>query len=114
MKRAILATVCLSGLVVAPIASAHHAAGGKAKGAVLASINPGVPIVARDWRVIISANSWATSQNQTSDLGEWVYVSHLRHGRWQYVGGFGEGIGLGCRKLRIPKAIAQDLKVYCA
>jgi hypothetical protein len=69
------------------------------------------------WQVVVSANSWASSDDAgpgNNGMGEWAYISHLQHGHWHYVGGWGEGIGLACGRVGIPRNVSRDLHVYCA
>jgi hypothetical protein len=130
MKRLAVVAVVLVGLLVAQVASAHHTVYGSAKRAVLQSLVTKAPsfiavnnghncqtLAIRCWQVVVSANSWASSDDAgpgNNGMGEWAYISHLQHGRWHYVGGWGEGIGLACGRVGIPLNVSRDLRVYCA
>jgi hypothetical protein len=136
MKRlAILAGLAVA-LAVPSLASAHHTARGSTKRAILTSlesrgpgggsIEPGstrvndghncMTLAVSCWDVTISANSWAGSEDLgpgNDGIGEWHYISHLTHGRWRYVGGWGEGFLFPCGQKHMSRNVARDLKVPC-
>jgi hypothetical protein len=130
MKRLLVVGVLLASLAVIPAASAHHTVYGGAKRAVLQSLADKSPalhkvnnsrncmtLAVRCWRVIVSANSWASSMDVgpgNNGMGEWDYISHRKQGHWRYVGGWGEGIGLNCKKVGMPANVVLDLLVYCS
>lgn len=117
-------------LAITQVASAHHTAHGSAKRAVMQSllghfgqsrsVNRGhncQTLAIPCWRVVVSANSWAASNDVgpgNNGAAEWTYVSHRVHGRWRYVGGWGEGIGLACKRVGIPRNVSRDLGIYCS
>lgn len=130
MRRLVILSAFFITLATAPIAWAHHTAHGAVKRAVLQSLvsNSGPLRSVNDghncetlaiacWRVVVSANSWAASNDVgpgNNGMAEWTYVSHLLHGRWHYVGGWGEGIGLACGRVHIPSNAIRDLGIYCS
>jgi len=113
-------------IAAASTASAHHPAAGATKRAILASLKVPGPVnnghncetrALTCWRVLVSGNSWATAQDVgpgNNGAGEWLYIDHLIHHRWRYVGGEGEGILFACGKHGMPSNIARDLKITCA
>jgi hypothetical protein len=129
MRRLVVFATLVIALAVTQVASAHHAASGSAKRAVLQSLvsNSGPfrsvnnghdcrTLAIPCWRVEVSANSWAASNDVgpgNNGSGEFTYISHLVRGRWHYVGGWGEGIGLACKRVRIPRNVSRDLSIFC-
>jgi hypothetical protein len=127
MKRLAVVVVVLAGLAAAQVASAHHTASGAQKRAVLQSIERHIPplgpvtnghncekLDVSCWQVIVSANAWASSRDTgpgNDGAGEFAFISHLEHGQWKYVGGWGEGTGLNCTKLGMPPGVARDLGI---
>jgi hypothetical protein len=127
MRRFVILSALYITLAIAPSAWAHHTAHGAVKRAVLRSLvsNSGPLRKVNDghncqtlaipcWRVVVSANSWAASNDVgpgNNGMGEWTFISHLLRGRWRYVGGWGEGIGLSCRDVHIPSNVRRDLGV---
>lgn len=126
MKRLAIAVSLVVCLCVPAVALGHHIARGATKRAVLESIsspqfqlNNGHncnTLAFSCWRVVISGNAWATSSDigPNDGTGEFIRISHLIHGRWRSVGGWGEGIGFACRREGMSRGIAKDLHVYCS
>jgi hypothetical protein len=130
MRRLVVLATLFIVFAITQVASAHHTASGSAKRAVLQSlVRNSVPFRsvnnAHDcqtlaipcWRVVVSANSWAASNDVgpgNNGAGEFRCISHLVDGRWRYVGGWGEGIGLACKRDRIPANVSRDLGTYCS
>jgi hypothetical protein len=125
MRRVAFTIAILAVMAVAATASAHHPATGATKRAILNSlkapgaVNNGHNCETRAlpcWRALISGNSWATAQDigpGNNGAGEWLYIDHLSHHHWRYVGGEGEGFLFACRKERLPPSIARDLRIAC-
>jgi hypothetical protein len=126
LRRVVFITVALAAMAVAATASAHHLASGATKRAILKAVTAPGPVNTGHnchtralpcWRVVISGNSWATADDVgpgNDGAGEWLYIEHLIHGHWRYVGGEGEGILFRCRKAGMPPNIARDLRIVCA
>jgi hypothetical protein len=96
MKRIGFIIVLLVTMAVAAPTGAHPLAGGETKRAILASLKaPGRVGLGND------------------GASDWIYVDHRIHRRWRHVGPGGEGIPFDCRRARMLRQVAHDLRIQC-